>query len=149
MYILHLMVIYTYKGWSFNDFPFRSTSCWNIYEHLQRSLVPVLNDQLSFWKQYIDDTITSIKTRLVEYVLSINSFHHNIEFPYETEVNSKLTFLDILSLKEDQNITPTVYKKVKKSKSDTSLNWNSFCHQSWKRETLRSLAQRAHLIFWT
>ena len=143
MYILHLMVIYTYKGWSFYDFPFRSTSCWNIYKHLQRSLVPILNDQLSFWKQYIDHTITSIKTRLVEYVLSINSFHHNIEFPYETEVNSKLTFLDILLLKEDQNITPNVYKKVKKSKSDTSLNWNSFCYQSWKRETLRSLAKES------
>ena len=60
------------------------------------------------------NAIHFIKTDLAEYVLSINSFHHNIEFPYETEVNSKLTYLDILLLKEDQNITPTVYKKVKK-----------------------------------
>ena len=30
--------------------------------HLERSLVPVLKDQLSFWKQYVDDTITFIKT---------------------------------------------------------------------------------------
>ena len=93
------------------------------------------------------NTIHFIKTDLAEYVLSINSFHHNIEFPYETEVNSKLTYLDILLLKEDQNITPTVYKKVKKSKSDTSLNWNSFCRQSLKREALTSLVQRAHLTF--
>ena len=100
-----------------------------------------------FYLKYIENTIHFIKTDLAEYVLSINSFHHNIEFPYETEVNSKLTFLDILLLKEDQNITPTVYKKVKKSKSDTSLNWNSFCRQSLKREALTSLVQRAHLTF--
>ena len=30
--------------------------------HLERSLVPVLKDQLSFWKRYVDDTITLIKT---------------------------------------------------------------------------------------
>ena len=58
------------------------------------------------------NTIHFIKTDLAEYVLSINSFHLNIEFQYR--INSKLTFLDILLLKEDQNITPTVYKKVKK-----------------------------------
>ena len=68
--------------------------------HLERSLVPVLKDQLSFWKQYVDDTITFIKTGLAEYVLSIlNSFHPNIEFTYETEANSKLTFLDVLLLR--------------------------------------------------
>ena len=30
--------------------------------HLERSLVFVLKGQLSFWKQYVDDTITFIKT---------------------------------------------------------------------------------------
>ena len=59
----------------------------NFMVHLKRSLVPVLNDQLSFWKRYVDDTITFIKAGSAEYVLSIlNSFHHNIEFTYETEV---------------------------------------------------------------
>ena len=39
--------------------------------HFERSLVPVLKDQLSFWKRYVDDTITFIKTVSAEYVLSI------------------------------------------------------------------------------
>ena len=73
--------------------------------NLERSLVPLLKDQLSFWKRYVDDTITFIKTGSAEYVLLIlNSFHPNIECTYKTEVNSKLAFLDVLLLREGQNI---------------------------------------------
>ena len=108
--------------------------------HIERSLVPVLKDQLSFWKRYVDDTITSIKTGSAENVLSMsNSFHPNIEFTYEAEVNSKLGFLDVSLLREGQNI-----RKV--ANSEICLNWNSLCPQSCKGGTFRSLAQRAHLI---
>ena len=94
--------------------------------HLERSLAPVLKDQLSFWKRYVDDTITFIKTGSAENVLSIlNSFHPNIEFTYETEVNSKLAFLYVLLLREGQNIIITVYRKV--TNSDIYLNLNLFC----------------------
>ena len=116
--------------------------------HLERSLIPVLKDPLSFWKRHVDDTITFIKTGSAEYVLSIlNSFHPNIEFTYETKVNSKLAFLDVLLHREGQNIITAIYRKV--ANSDVYLNWNSLCPQSWKRGTLKSLAQRAHLIFST
>ena len=112
---------------------------------MERSLVPVLKDQLSFWKRYVDDTITFIKTGSAEYLLSIlNSFHPNIKFTYETEVNSKLAFLDVLLLREGQNIITTIYRKV--INSDIYVNWNSFCPQSWKRCILKSMIQRAHLV---
>ena len=109
--------------------------------HLERSLVPVLKDQLSFWKRYVDDTITFIKTGSAENVLSIlNNFHPKIEFTYETEVNSELAFLDVLLLRKGQNIVTTVYRKV--ANSDIYLNWNLFCPQSWKRGTLRPFGRR-------
>ena len=109
--------------------------------HLERSLVPVLKDQLSFWKRYVDDTITFIKTGSAENVLSIlNNFHPKIEFTYETEVNSELAFLDVLLLRKGQNIVTTVYRKV--ANSDIYLNWNLFCPQSWKRGTLRPFDRR-------
>ena len=112
---------------------------------MERSLVPVLKDQLSFWKRYVDDTITFIKTGSAEYLLSIlNSFHPNIKFTYETEVNSKLAFLDVLLLREGQNIITTIYRKV--INSDIYVNWNSFCPQSWTRCILKSMIQRAHLV---
>ena len=55
-----------------------------------------------------------------------------------------MPFLDVLLLREGQNIIRIVYRKV--ANSNTYLNWNSFCPQSWKRGTLKSLVQRAHLI---
>ena len=84
--------------------------------------------------------------KLVSRVLFIlNSFHPNIKFIYDTEVNSiKLAFLDVLLLKESKNFIITLYRKL--ANSDIYLNWNSFCLQSWKRGTLKALVQRAHLI---
>ena len=113
--------------------------------HLERSLFPLLKGYLSFWKRYVNHTITFTKTGSAGCILSIsNSFHPTIEFTYETEVNSKLAFLDVLLLREGQNIITTVYRKV--TNSDIYLNWDSFCPHRWKRGTLKSLVQRAHLI---
>ena len=44
--------------------------------HLERSLVPVLKDQISFWKQYLDKIITFIKTGLVENILKYFHFKY-------------------------------------------------------------------------
>ena len=52
--------------------------------------------------------------------------------------------MNVLLLREGQNIITTVYREV--TNSDIYLNWNSFCPQSWKRGSLKSLVQRAHLI---
>ena len=81
---------------------------------LKRSLVrSVLKDQLSFWKRSVGVVITFIKTGSIEYILSIlNGFYPNIEFTFETEFNSESVFLDVLSLREGQNIIITFYRKV-------------------------------------
>ena len=60
---------------------------------LERSLVPLLTAELSFWKRYVDDTITFVKIETVDHILSmLNNFHPNIRFTYETECNFKLAF---------------------------------------------------------
>ena len=88
-------------------FPLRPVLAGIFMVHLKRSLVPV-----SFWKRYVYDTITFIKIGSAKYLLSIlNSFHPNIGFTYETQVNSKLEFLDVLLLREGQNIVTTVCRK--------------------------------------
>ena len=145
MYVLHLIVTCTYKQTVAVCSPLGPVLAGIFMVHLEKSLGPVLKGQLGFWKQYVGDTITFIKTWSAEYVLSIlNSFHPNIEFPYETEVNSELAFLDVLLLREGWNIITIIYRKV--TNSDIYLDWYSFCPQSWKRGTLKSLVQRAHLI---
>ena len=43
----------------------------------------------------------------------LNSFHKNIQFTYEVESNAKLRFLDVLLMRNDEDITTTVYQKEK------------------------------------
>ena len=86
------------------------------FQKISSSFKTGTKDELSFWKRYVDDTITFIKTGSAEYVLwDLNSLHPNIELTYETEVNSKLAFLDVLLLREGQNIITTVCRKVTNS----------------------------------
>ena len=64
---------------------------------LERSSVPLLTAEFSFWKRYVDDTITFVKIGTVDQILSmLNNFHSNIQFTYETESNFKLAFLDVM-----------------------------------------------------
>ena len=39
--------------------------------YLERSLVPLLTAGLSFWKRYVDDTITFVKIGTVDHILSM------------------------------------------------------------------------------
>ena len=78
---------------------------------LERSLVLVLKDQSSFWKRNVDDAITFIKTGSAESVLStLNNLDSKVKFTDEAEVNSKLLLLDILLIRQYQNIITTVYR---------------------------------------
>ena len=59
--------------------------------HLEMSLVPLLTAELSFWKRYVDGTLTFIKIGTVDHILSkLNNFHPNIQFIFETEYNFEL-----------------------------------------------------------
>ena len=105
---------------------------------LERSLVPLLTAELSFWKRYVDDTITFVKIGTIAHTLSmLNNFHPNIQFIYETEYNFKLAFLDFMLCRDGENFVTTVYRKV--TNADVYFNWNSFAPHSWKRGTLKTL----------
>ena len=74
----------------------------------------------------------------------LKNFHPKIKFTYEMEVESKLTFLDILLHRDGHDIITIVYRKV--TNSDVYLNWCSFCPREWKRRPLTSLVQRGYVI---
>ena len=53
-----------------------------------------------------------VKTGSVEYVLSaLNSFYKNIKFTYEEEQNNALQLLDVLFIRDGENLNTTVYRK--------------------------------------
>ena len=86
-----------------------------------------------------------MKIGSIEYIRSmLNSFAKNIQFTYEVESNAKLPFLDMLLMRNHNDITTTVY--LKHSNSDVYLYWDSFTPITWKRGTLKTLAERAYFI---
>ena len=79
---------------------------------LERSVVPLVTAELSFWRRYVDDTITFVKIGTVDHILSmLNNFDPNIQFTYETEYNFKLAFLDVMLYRDGENAVTTVYRK--------------------------------------
>ena len=83
--------------------------------------------------------------KLCRYIISmLNSFQKNIQFNYEVKSNAKLPFLDMLLIRNYNDISTTVYRK--ESNSDVYLDCDSFTPSSWKRGTLQTLVETAYLI---
>ena len=112
---------------------------------LGRSLVPKLSNYIKFWKRFVDDTITFANIEAIDHILTVlNSFDPNIQFTYEAEKKSKLSFLDVMLCRKDNKFVCSVYKKS--TNSDIFMNWHSFAPKTWKIGTLKSLIERAFLI---
>ena len=113
---------------------------------LENRLIPQLNDSVTLWYRYVDDTFTFIKKGEVENVLSVlNSFHSNIKFTYEKEAGESIAFLDVKVLKKlDGSFDTDIYRKP--TDSNIYLNWSSFAPKAWKVGTLKGLIRRALVI---
>ena len=101
-------------------------------------------DKMKCWTRYVDDTLCYIKTDSIDYVLKmLNGFHRNIQFTYEVETDSKISFLDVLVIRDSSNnINTTVYRKS--TNNDIYLNWEPFAVGKWKWGTLKTLTKRAY-----
>ena len=73
----------------------------------------------------------------------LNGFHRNIQFTYEVETDSKISFLDVLLITYSSKIiSTTVYRKS--TNNHIYLNWESFAPGKWKWGTLKTLTKRAY-----
>ena len=111
---------------------------------LDRSVIPTLTDKMKCWTRYVDDTLCYIKTDSIDYVLKmLNGFHRNIQFTYEFETDSKISFLNVLLIRDSSNnINPTVYQKS--TNNDIYFIWESFAPGKWKWGTLKTIIKRAY-----
>ena len=71
---------------------------------------------------------------------SLNSFHENIQFTYELEQANQISFLDVLTRKEDGSVQTSVYRKP--NHTDVYLNWNAHAPNIWKTATEHFLNNR-------
>ena len=89
---------------------------------LERSVIPDLANKLSNWRRYVDDTICYMKVDSIDYVLSkLNNFHKNIQFTVEVEKEGRISFLDVLMTRDNNNIETTGHRKSTNNK--IYLNW--------------------------
>ena len=78
---------------------------------LERTLLPRLTEYMTLWKRYVDNTIAKIKLASTDHVLMIlNTFHKNIKFKYELEINKKISFFDVLLIRENDSLKTTIYR---------------------------------------
>ena len=112
---------------------------------LEKNVVPKLSTHMTEWKRYVDDTIAYIKPSYIDYVLSIlNSFHKNMKFTFEEEKDNKISFLDVLILRNGSSIETTVYRKF--AHNDVYIHSDSFSPNSWKVGTMKTLLLRAFVL---
>ena len=74
----------------------------------------------------------------------LNTFHKNIKFTYELEINNKFSFLDVLLIRKNDTLETTIYRKS--TNNGVYLHWDSFAPKNWKLSTLRSILARAYKI---
>ena len=112
---------------------------------LERTLLPRLTEYMTPWKRYVDDTIATVQLTSIDHVLMIlNTFHKNIKFTYELEINKKISFLDVLLIRKNDTLEPTIYRRS--TNNGVYLHWDSFAPKNWKHITLCSILIRAYRI---
>ena len=112
---------------------------------LENNIVPLLQENLSLLKQYVDEPTYFVKIRIINYITKkLNNVDPNIKFNYEVERDCKLPFLDVLLIKNRSNIITTLYHKA--TTNDIYLNLVSFAPTTWKKSTVKTLGDCAYLI---
>ena len=82
------------------------------YGWIGKKFIIKLSSCMTSWKRYVDGTIAYVKADAIDHVLSIlNSFQENIWFTYEQEINGKISFLDILILRNGNSFETAVHRK--------------------------------------
>ena len=67
---------------------------------------------MTLWKRYVDDTVATIKLTLIDVLMILNTFHNNIKFTYELEINKKISFSDVLLIRKNDTLETTIYRKI-------------------------------------
>ena len=112
---------------------------------LEKAILPELTECIKYWKRYVDDTISFVKLGTISYIITkLNSSDNNIQFTFEEEDKGTLPFLDVIIRRKGNSILTTVFRKH--TNNDIYLNWNALTPDTWKRGTLKTLAERAYIM---
>ena len=85
-----------------------------------------------YYRRYVDDTFLmfSSQDHVKKFLMYMNSRHVNIHFTFETEVQDRLAFLDVLVSREASRLVTSLYRKP--TFSGLYTNYNSFISDKYK-----------------
>ena len=95
------------------------------------------------YHRYVDDTFAIFPSRqdFEDFLEKLNALHTSLKFTFETEVEGRLPFLDVLVHKTQRCFQTSVYRKP--TFSGLYMNWESFCPRSRKTNLVKTLVHRA------
>ena len=119
----------------------------NLYmEDLETKAIQSAQNPPSFWRRFVDDTLTIMKSSQVESFLKhLNSIDHHIQFTNEeSRPDGSMPFLDILITAKDGSLSTTVYRKP--IHTYLYLQWDSNHTIASKYSVVSTLHHRAGVI---
>jgi len=94
-----------------------------------------------FYTRYVDDIFLIINNyHELENIWSIFKSKSVLKFTFETEIQKKIPFLDVLVSRVGQDLSTSVY--VKETNHGDCLNYNSICPEKYKISVIRALLHR-------
>ena len=98
--------------------------------------------QRVYYKRYVNDTFVLFRSPTHFEILNeyLNTKHANIKFTSEKEVNRSLPFLDVLTSRNKEGFTTTVYRKP--TFSGVYSSFNSFITDQYKHGLICTLLFR-------
>ena len=120
----------------------------NLYmEDLETKAIQSAQNPPSFWRRFVDDTLTIMKSLQIDNFLQhLNSLDQNIQFTKEeARADGPMPFLDVLFIpREDGSLETTVYRKP--THTDLYLQWDSNHTLTSKYGVVGTLHHRAQQI---
>lgn len=114
-----------------------------VMEDLEETSLSKLPFNIPFYKRYVDDIIVAVPDNGSEIIMKqFNSYHKNLKFTVEEEINASINFLDMsLHRKNDGSIETTWYQKS--ISSGRYLHFEAHNPMTHKRNVAMALTDRA------
>ncbi|UYV83623.1 TMEM62 [Cordylochernes scorpioides] len=110
---------------------------------LDRWINQTLPSDIHYWRRYVDDIFCIAKTNKLRHILdTLHTFHADIKFTHESEIDLVLPFLDILVIRTPHKLHTTVFHK--KTIPPLYTHFSSNSPIAYKINTVRTLTKRIY-----
>ena len=116
-----------------------------VMQHVEERALANCRQTVPLWLRYVDDTFTAVhKDEIDDFHDHFNEQNADIQFTKEIEENGKLSFLDCLISRDNNELRTTVYRKP--THTDRLLDESSYNPTSHEATTIWTLTRRAQPV---